>query len=1806
MQESARCAALHVLVATFVFASVEFVTAVDCNGNRVDDAMDLATSASEDCNGDGVPDECELGMLELGLTVPGLKQRGIPRRVAVHDFDGDGRSDLMSAALGPAGSTIGIFFQDEDGVVGTPTYRRLGADTIDLVVADLDGNGFLDVVNVEPNAVFILWNDGERSFPRTPDSFAFEGARTVAVTDVDRDGIKDLLLARFGSEALFVARGVEGRTFEPPLAARDMVGDIAALACGDFDADGLQDVAALLPSGVTVLWGSEDAGFEETAASVAVGNPRTFAVADVSGDSVDDIALMAAEGVVVLTASRSERRLEEHATFAIQGRCIGVGDINSDRSTDVIVGTEPRSVAVLVNRGDGSFQARRDVAVEGEAVWVATGDLNGDGAIDVGVAKRVPDSIGMLMNGRALSFVSRIYEGGSRPHSPPSLADLDQDGDLDVVFGHGGAFITCYLLNDGRGAFSVAATRPADGYPNSIVTADFDGNGSIDVASPFLNDRRTEIMLNYADGTFESSAYYIGGVDPFYAIAADLNGDERPEVITADSGASVTILHNAGDGTFPRVDIIRIPGRFLGVVARDFDADHDLDLVAANGAGKLEILANDGSASFEHVGSIETFGRTSFVVAGDWDGDGDDDLAASNQNEQEMAVVENRGGLRFETVRTYPVRQLPYSMTSGDYNGDGHLDLVTSNEISLGLALFVNRGDGTFAEPLHAFVEAVQISAVSSGPRYAVSEDIDQDGKIDLLVMNRQDNQLIVSHNATEFPATVDFLPRLCTQNDFRSVAVPSRRRAVGERETKFVLPARDDAALLTTAFQNTHRFQLHQDFLASVFPERFPALGPAEYNRLVGLRATRDYYVGSLKRLRSDGAFVYAFTVVADTGSGASEALGVAEVKDVYDRLRESISLQPLAYLPDTPIARETAESWLNPGFEVLLDIDTGPAVDFEAYTTGVGFGRVRVLTLEEFEAANAAGAFTFQDVLVIDEAPRDIEGVVGGVITGSRQGTLSHVAVRTARRRTPNAFVADARARFSPFDDQLIRLEVTESSFEVSPADLSDAEAFWQENRPQLPALPPFDANYAALDRLTDFDLGGLPESRFGGKASNLARLQTILDGVFADYREKGFAIPVRYYTEFMRGNRTASPVDPGRQVSYEEFLTELATLEDFQTDSRRRFEALQAFRDVARDTGVVSPELLALLRSRIEEVFSATTSIRFRSSSNVEDLLEFNGAGLYESTGACLADQLDGDDEGPSLCDASKSNERTLERALKKVWTSLWTFRAHEERAFFQIPQASAAMGILVNRAFLDERVNGVAFTGDPANPDDRRFVVTAQVGEESVVSPEPGVLPEKTLLDVVDGEVVEIIRATRSTLVESDALVMTDAALRELGAVMWHMDQNFPVVLGEHDRDDVLLDLEFKIEASGDLAVKQVRPFLLTSERQPTPMFVLEIPAETSVCGVLDVNAPEEDPLVGLASKSRVRLRAGTFELAGRTGSISLDLIDEVLIGPAQVTATPLGRGRMRATKRPGAGGETLYRFTYEQRFSLPGTAGETFVVTLDDVEFSAAGGVPQRGEVILDEEFITDELFMTGFSDGDAALRVAYSSCTYELLDLWAIEAELADGTSLRLRERSIPSPDPSRTGPASLVAAEVAAESAYLRVADYWNLVYASFRHNTFVKYLIVFDPPIDLALVERPVRAIELAAPEPPIMPNPAAAYLDSDFQVIAAVEVNAFQRLTDTAIDVRFRRSDANADGDIQLADAIYALEFLFRDGLIPSCLKSTDVDDDGRLTVSDPIRVLLHLFGGEAGIAPPFPFCGRDLTADALDCASYAPCD
>jgi hypothetical protein len=102
--------------------------------------------------------------------------------------------------------------------------------------------------------------------------------------------------------------------------------------------------------------------------------------------------------------------------------------------------------------------------------------------------------------------------------------------------------------------------------------------------------------------------------------------------------------------------------------------------------------------------------------------------------------------------------------------------------------------------------------------------------------------------------------------------------------------------------------------------------------------------------------------------------------------------------------------------------------------------------------------------------------------------------------------------------------------------------------------------------------------------------------------------------------------------------------------------------------------------------------------------------------------------------------------------------------------------------------------------------------------------------------------------------------------------------------------------------------------------------------------------------------------------------------------------------------------------------------------------------------------------------------------------------------------------------------------------------------------------------------------------------------------------QRVEVTVIDATppsFMRGDSNAEGTLDIADAIFTLSYLFAEGPTPSCLDAADANDDGAIDLADGIYILQLLFANGPAIPSPHPGCGIDPPGDALGCVEYEHC-
>jgi hypothetical protein len=651
----------------------------------------------------------------------------------------------------------------------------------------------------------------------------------------------------------------------------------------------------------------------------------------------------------------------------------------------------------------------------------------------------------------------------------------------------------------------------------------------------------------------------------------------------------------------------------------------------------------------------------------------------------------------------------------------------------------------------------------------------------------------------------LECLHRIVDESDWQRVSVPLS--AVDQvRSTKYLLPTRPDARL-RPLFMNGSRYELHFEFMVEVFPELFSGLTAREYLRLLFDPALREFRAGVVTEYRLPGGGTrFGFTLAGDPST-----TGSIGCDDVRSARAELLARLPVSELAAVPSDREQLGFFAECGVPLLDPTD----LEYELYHRAAAFGTVRRLSAHELPAKVASAELGFQDILVLEQAPSDIETIVSGVVTGSRQAPLSHVAVRSAARGTPNCYLKDALGYFEAWEGQLVRLECASDGLLVESASTEEAQAYWQQLKPAPVLIEAPDRDYSELVSLDALELASAEQraqalSRFGAKGRNLAWLRQNLD---PELTPLGFLVPSAHYFAFIESRRW--PVDLGEGTAEHSFAETLEAWQGaawFQADAAQR-RARLADLQVAMEDATCDSALLELVGQQLVATLgSAEVTARFRSSSNAEDGALFNGAGLYDSFSGCLADDLDSDELGPSRCDPAERNERTVCRALKRVWASLWNAKAYDERAFYGIDPSRIAMGVLVNERSEGELANMVAFSGNPSVRSDRRYLVNAQFGERPVVSPEPGVWPEQALLTLEAGDVTAIERVAPSSLAQPDEQVVSDANLARLGAELSRLVDVYPFDQDPPDGRAFLLDTEWKVMPGGHLRIKQVRPFL----------------------------------------------------------------------------------------------------------------------------------------------------------------------------------------------------------------------------------------------------------------------------------------------------------------------------------------------------------------------------------------------------------
>lgn len=507
----------------------------------------------------------------------------------------------------------------------------------------------------------------------------------------------------------------------------------------------------------------------------------------------------------------------------------------------------------------------------------------------------------------------------------------------------------------------------------------------------------------------------------------------------------------------------------------------------------------------------------------------------------------------------------------------------------------------------------------------------------------------------------------------------------------------------------------------------------------------------------------------------GPSDRMNVDLVKFLFDEVKKEVFFSNNLYLMlNTLHVNELKESLVEIPFITPSEIYDGQV--YQPISKHKSNGRLVVISDWESQVDTLRPT----DIVLVNTIP-EVFPLLAGVIVTDFQTPLSHVSLLGQNRKIPICAYTKAYEleRLHALNGETVEFSVLQDTFTVVSKDI-DLTKGWKRGK-----LINLNPDYTVDSLIPIQYLKSKSGDLVGNKASNFGLLYQYSHKMNFKTPESAFAIPFYYYQQHAKGSGVVQLIET--LSSKENLLRSRAEIEKELTIIRKAIISNPV------DTKLIN-EITTMIYSLGEH-----RRLRFRSSTNAEDRADFSGAGLYTSKTVKIGDST-----------------KTIAKALKAVWVSLWSYNAFMEREAFHINHNDVAMGVLVHRSFPNEEVNGVAITTNLYRNNYLGFIINAQLGDVSVVQPENGVecdqficYPDETTS--YQGKEEGGIDIINYSSLNNGKLVMTKEEIQSLANVLELIKKSY--TRKHYIRTTYLnfgLDIEFKLdENTRELYIKQMR-------------------------------------------------------------------------------------------------------------------------------------------------------------------------------------------------------------------------------------------------------------------------------------------------------------------------------------------------------------------------------------------------------------
>jgi hypothetical protein len=631
-----------------------------------------------------------------------------------------------------------------------------------------------------------------------------------------------------------------------------------------------------------------------------------------------------------------------------------------------------------------------------------------------------------------------------------------------------------------------------------------------------------------------------------------------------------------------------------------------------------------------------------------------------------------------------------------------------------------------------------------------------------------------------------DYLSSYGCKADFDAMASsPLSEKIPGATSAKTVIDRNDPAQ--TLYFQNSKKYPIHHDFASAHLSGDYgfvPSLGV--FNSTEYSSKSRRFILGAITYY--EGPKIWCYEIASVDNADADM------IKFAFEKIADSTCFGDSLYFH--PISTEQAKiaKELPPNIRVMTNEDIYKGIDYQPLNVATSIGKLVFVKADALDTSYV----NFRDIVVLDMVPNDIS-VTSGIITEAFQTPLAHINVLAMNRKIPNMGLKGAwnNTQLRSLENKWVKLVVDFSNFTITEVTPAEADTWWVDHAPSKVGVASMDTATKVLADVKEIlDIKGLglgPAIQkaipaYGGKVSHFSAFPH-MDSTKVPYPKEAFGVPVFYYWQHMEKN------------GLNKMVAEMLANDSFKNIPKVRDKQLAKLRD-SIENAPLDADFEALLYAKLNTKFAPGSQVRFRSSTNAEDLDGFTGAGLYISEG--------GNMERP----------KSIRNAIRIVWASVWFFRAFEERSYRQIDHKSVGMALLVHRSFPNEEATGVAITANIFDKSgmDPAYYINVQYGDGSVVLPDAAVTSDELLYYFAsEGQPIEY-RAHSNVLPTGKVSALTDAQVRTLGTALTEIHSYFKPLYGSNSAKRFAMDTEFKFDQpldnpNGDpvLSMKQCRPY-----------------------------------------------------------------------------------------------------------------------------------------------------------------------------------------------------------------------------------------------------------------------------------------------------------------------------------------------------------------------------------------------------------